>query len=109
MTREEFVKQLGRNPELSDGAWELVTLVYNFHPTIPDVGGKKVIADLFNIGGMGIIRDMVAAADTAKLCENAIDAAKEEVRVAQEKLRAAQKAYREFKSGYKTQGPDEED
>lgn len=42
--------------------YAIVEYVYTWHPSIPAVGGKKTIAALYELGGMCLIRDMVATA-----------------------------------------------
>jgi len=46
--------------------WEVINEVYTFHPAIPDVGGKKVLADLYKVGGFGLIASMLLAARTSQ-------------------------------------------
>lgn len=46
--------------------YAIVEFVYNWHPSIPDVGGKDTIAALYELGGMRLIRDMVKTAEHAE-------------------------------------------
>src|SRR5574337_1665107 len=56
MLQAEFTDLTGYEPTAEQ--WEVITEVYGFHPLIPDVGGKKVFADLWARGGYGLICDM---------------------------------------------------
>lgn len=59
----EWAEKTHRNPErISDVEWEVVEIVYCSHPAIPDVGGKDVIANLWKVGKLGIIREMLPVA-----------------------------------------------
>lgn len=54
MTREEF-KKLTKVDSVSESAWEIITIVYNFYDDDMD---KYTFAELFKIGGMKLIIDM---------------------------------------------------
>ena len=58
----EFITNITPTPE----QWAVITEVYTFHPAIPDVGGKKVLADLYKVGGFGLIASMHSAAKKAQ-------------------------------------------
>jgi len=60
----EWAAKTNRNPEqISESEWEIVEIVYCSHPAIPDVGGKDVIANLWKIGKLGIIEEMLPVAN----------------------------------------------
>ncbi len=42
MMRREFESRIGHT--LSDNQWEVVDRIYNYHPEVPDKGGKDVVA-----------------------------------------------------------------
>jgi hypothetical protein len=93
--------------ELTDGEgvysaqqWEIVETVYNFHPLIPDFGGKEKIAQLFKLGGIGLLSDMLPAARTAQALEEAVREAKNELSLAQARLDSAANLVKEFRKGY---------
>ena len=99
MNRQEWVSLTAYQP--SDEEWEIIQKVYTFHPGIPDVNGKKVIASLFNIGGMGIITDMLPAADLGLDHNDIIAGIKREIEAQQACLENAIIAERNFKNKYK--------
>lgn len=68
MMKEEFENILGA--EVSNAEYAEIEFVYNFHPAIPEVGGKKRIAELFEVGGLGLIRAMYPCALEAEEREN---------------------------------------
>jgi hypothetical protein len=47
-------------------AYKIIERVYTWHPSIPDIGGKAVIAQLYKLGGMTLMRDMDASAVKAE-------------------------------------------
>lgn len=56
MMKQEF-EQVAKTT-VDDMQWAVIETVYNYHPSIPEVNGKKVIADLYKIGGYKLIEDM---------------------------------------------------
>ncbi|MEW6215756.1 MAG: hypothetical protein AB1478_11260, partial [Nitrospirota bacterium] len=64
MMKFEFEKYSGK--EISDNDYNSIQIVYNYHPSIADVGGKNQLAQLYCIGGMRIIDDMLP---TALFCQ----------------------------------------
>lgn len=68
MMQQEFEALLGR--EISPEEYAEVEFVYNFHPAIPEVGGKARIAELYKVGGLGLIRSMKAEAIEAEERDN---------------------------------------
>lgn len=65
MLKEEFLNLI-KSPEPTESAWELIQTVYTFHPSISDVGGKKQIAALWDIGGIRLIADMLKTAERVR-------------------------------------------
>lgn len=86
--------------EVSDEFYDVIETVYNYHPTIPEVDGKKVIADIFTKYGMGMIRDMYPTAQKASDLESTIATLRREVEEAQEKLKNACDEYAAFRAPY---------
>ena len=70
MMKAEFEKFY--NAEVSAEIYAEIEYVYNFHPAIPDVGGKQKIADIFRVGGIGVIRSMRPVAEMAEKAEKEI-------------------------------------
>lgn len=67
MTRQEFLNHLpdgARAP--SEQEYEIIDFVYNYHPSIYHVEGKKQIARLYSEFGMRIILDMQETAKRMK-------------------------------------------
>ena len=64
MLKYEFEKLIGK--EVSTEDYGVIDYVYTWHPIVPDVGGKKQIADLYKIGGMLLMRDMYSSATKAR-------------------------------------------
>ncbi len=94
MNKEEFVKELSEYKggkeladkiyfeQIGDALWEKVQTVYNFHPAIDNVEGKKQIARLVATAGYGILDAMLPVAIEAR----AIDEEEMEIRAEREKL-----------------------
>lgn len=77
MNKQEFIEELKRfdgteeqveQIEGRSGAslWTKVETVYNFHPAIDEVKGKRQIAKLVATAGYGIIEAMLPSAEAAK-------------------------------------------
>ena len=77
MLMSEWIDLTGHEP--SPEQWEMITVVYNFHPSIPDVGGKKMIIEFYKAGGLGLIMDMYYTASSIVRYEDAIREAEAEV------------------------------
>jgi hypothetical protein len=56
MMKEEFESKI--NGTVSTEDYAIVETVYTWHPMIPEVDGKKRIAELYKLGGMGLMKDM---------------------------------------------------
>lgn len=80
MMKQEFENLIGK--EVSDKDYEVIDRVYTFHPAISETEGKKQIADIYNAGGMAVIRGMLEAADIMNNLEKEL----EEARAALEKV-----------------------
>jgi hypothetical protein len=61
MTHEEFEAKLGS--KVSDADYAIIERVYTFHPVISNTKGKQQIVDLYKIGGMRVIKDMIPTAE----------------------------------------------
>lgn len=72
MMKEEFEQRIGKT--ISNGDYKVIEAVYTFHPSIDNVRGKDQIADLYKIGGMRIMRDMLPTAEKAKSLDENITA-----------------------------------
>lgn len=56
MMKHEFEQRIGA--ELTAEQYAIVEHVYTWHPSIPNVGGKDKLAQLYMLGGMDLIEDM---------------------------------------------------
>ena len=90
MSREEFEAKLGR--EVNPAEYKDIEYVYTFHPSISDTDGKKQIADLYKLGGIRLIRDMIPTARKAQEIED-------EIRELNLQLANAKRAYEALKRG----------
>ncbi|MGN0598684.1 MAG: hypothetical protein ACI4JK_02215 [Oscillospiraceae bacterium] len=73
MTKHEFLTNLPEGARApSEKEYELIDFVYNYHPSIHPVEGKKQIAMLYNTFGMRIILDMQETAKRAQEISNEI-------------------------------------
>lgn len=63
MTKQEFEERI--DGTVSEKNYSIIEKVYTFHPAISNTEGKDQIAQIYKIGGMSIIRDMVKTAEVA--------------------------------------------
>lgn len=73
MMKQEFENLIGK--EVSDKEYAMIDRVYTFHPAISETEGKKQIADIYNAGGMVVIRGMLEAADIMDNLEKELEKA----------------------------------
>ena len=85
MMKSEFEKILGH--EVTPRDYNLIEFVYNFHPSIPETGGKETIAKLYEIGGVRLIKDMLPTARIAKDLDERLHKMRLEVARTQEIMR----------------------
>lgn len=64
MMKHEFEQRIER--ELTPEEYKIVEHVYTWHPAIPNVGGKDVLAQIFKLGGMTVMLDMDGSATAAE-------------------------------------------
>lgn len=60
------------NEKVSTEDYKLIEYVYQWHPLIPNSGGKEKIAEIWKVGGMGLIRDMIPTAMRAEESESKV-------------------------------------
>ena len=70
MTKDEFIQLT--DAKVSEQDWDIINVVYTFHPSISETEGKKQIAYLYSNFGMRVIRDMVTTARRAEYLEGCI-------------------------------------
>lgn len=70
MMKHEFEKKLGK--PVTRKEYKDIEFVYTFHPSVSNTGGKTQIAELYKIGGIRLIRDMIPTAKKAQELENKI-------------------------------------
>lgn len=68
MTKKEFEERVGTT--VSDEMWKKIEFVYTWHPAISNIYGKDEIAQLYKIGGMRLMMDMIPAAKEWKRLED---------------------------------------
>lgn len=73
MTKHEFEEWLGS--QVTESEYKDIEFVYTFHPSISNTEGKTQIAQLYKIGGMRLIKDMLPTARKAQELDNKIMAA----------------------------------
>lgn len=71
MSKQEFEKMI--RAEVCAEDYAIIEYIYTWHPSIPNVGGKEKIAELWKIGGIGLIRSMRDVAQWAESVETQID------------------------------------
>lgn len=94
MTKQEF--ETGINGTVSDRDYAAIEKVYMFHPAISDTEGKDQIAQLYKIGGMLIIRDMVNTAELVEAVDAEIQAALAKVSWLQKRQKILAQGNREY-------------
>lgn len=71
MTDTEFLSRLPEGARIpTEGEFETIQFVYNYHPAIHPSEGKDQIAMLYSTFGMRIIMDMLDTAQQAELLES---------------------------------------
>lgn len=91
MMKEEFEKLVGT--EVADSDYKIIEYVYQFHPAITDMNGKKEIAAIYQLSnGMDIIRSMVPTAEIQAELEK-------EMRIAQQTVADIRKRMERVKNG----------
>lgn len=73
MMKHEFEEWLGG--QVTEKEYKDIEFVYTFHPSISNTEGKTQIAQLYKIGGIRLIRDMIPTARKAQELDNKIMAA----------------------------------
>ena len=90
MTKIEFEEKIGK--KVFSDEYEMIELVYNWHPAISDTKGKDQIAQIYQIGGMCVIKDMLPRARAAA----ALDTKRRALRAELEELN---NKYQDLKDG----------
>lgn len=83
---------------ISDSDYEIIEIVYAFHPAISEVRGKEQIALIYITFGMTVINDMLPRAIKARELENKISQAKAAYNTAMVEYNTAMVEYNELKS-----------
>ena len=84
--------------DVSECNYKLIEYVYTYHPCIHEVHGKKQVADLYLMFGIGIFKDMHGTAETAKGLEDDVNKKKAEYQKASNELNMFKSR---FKAGWK--------
>ena len=94
MTIEEFNKLItdkNKKPIANDEDWQVINVVYTFHPSIDEVKGKQQVALLYVEFGMRIFWDMLPTAEKAVKIEAKILELKNQTECLQNELRDLKK------------------
>lgn len=83
---------------ISDSDYEIIEIVYTFHPSISETRGKEQIALLYATFGMTVINDMLPHAIKVRELENKILQAKAAYNTAMAEYNTAMAEYNELKS-----------
>ena len=67
MNKQEFEERI--KGSISEQNYKIIETVYNYHPSISEVNGKDQIVNLYEIGGMALIRSMMESANIMKTLE----------------------------------------
>ena len=86
MMKEEFESRLGG--PVSDAEYRDIEYVYQFYPTIDT---KDQIVDLYKIGGMRLIRDMIPTARQAQVLWDKVLQAQRDLEKARDRYEALRK------------------
>ena len=62
MMYNEFCKMLGNGQTVSMDDYKKIEFVYTWSKLIPDYGGKEKIVELFKVGGIELIENLIPAA-----------------------------------------------
>lgn len=89
MMKHEFDAMLGKEMECSDMDWEIVEMVYMWHPTLDRADAKSVSAKLYGMMGVRPFLEMYDTATKAKDLQAKVTEAKQA-------LEAAKLDYDEF-------------
>ena len=73
MMKHEFEEKLGNR--VTEKEYKDIEFVYTFHPSVSNTGGKTQIVELYKLGGIRLIRDMIPTARKAQELDNKIMAA----------------------------------
>ena len=73
MMKHGFEEKLGS--QVTESEYKDIEFVYTFHPSISNTEGETQIAQLYKIGGMRLIKDMIPTARKAQELNNKIIAA----------------------------------
>lgn len=77
MNKQEFEERI--DGTVSEKNYSIIEKVYTFHPAISNTEGKAQIAQLYKIGGMSIILDMVKTAEIAEELDDEMRRARSKV------------------------------
>lgn len=81
------------NAKVSTEDYRLIEYVYQWHPLIPNNGGKEKIAEIWKVGGMELIRDMIPTAKKAEESENKITALRTKIYELERELNDEREAF----------------
>ena len=86
MNKQEFENRIGGF--ISVEQYRDIEFVYTWHPSVPDVNGKDVIAQLYKFGGMRLIKDMIPTANAWRKLSIQRDELKAQIAVCEDAMNA---------------------
>lgn len=108
MTKQEFEQQcetvlrtygadnlMVKKATVSEEQYRQIEVVYNFHPCISEICGKRQIAELYMEFGMAIIRDMTWRANHMKDLEEQQRKLRAQLQEVEDDIREAREGWNE--------------
>lgn len=86
MNKQEFENRIGGF--ISIEQYRDIEFVYTWHPSVHDVNGKDVIAQLYKLGGMRLIKDMMPTANAWRKLSIQRDELKAQIAVCEDAMNA---------------------
>lgn len=89
MNKQEFENRIGGF--ISVEQYRDIEFVYTWHPSVHAVNGKDVIAQLYKLGGMRLIKDMMPTANAYRKLSIQRDELKAQIAVCEDAMNALAK------------------
>lgn len=86
MKKQEFEERIGG--WISDEQYRDIEFVYTWYPRVPNVNGKEVIAQLYKLGGIRLIMDMMPTANAWRKLSIQRDELKAQLSVCEDAMNA---------------------
>ena len=86
MNKQEFEEKIGGL--ISVEQYRDIEFVYTWHPSVLNVNGKEMIAQLYKLGGMRLIKDMMPTANAWRKLSIHRDELKAQIAVCEDAMNA---------------------